>query len=257
MLTKEMIVERAHEYGAALVGVGDIARWQGTIPERDPKSILPKAKCVIGFGFGIPAGLYAAMKQGRHKLNFTNFGVRYIDETLTDIMLLKMAHTIEDAGYDACIQRRISNLRIKGDEVINPEVASSYELIHTVPVAEGKPAPEIIMDFEEAAVYCGLGTRSRRGGVLTPAFGPFVRFVFIVTDAPLEPDPVLAGSLCDGCGLCEKACPAGAIGKTFDHARCFDGYSAKGSAPIDGYRVCDCLRACDIACYEHLKGVTL
>ena len=44
-----------------------------------------------------------------------------------------------------------------------------------------------------------------------PKFGPFVRFVFIVTDAPLETDAPFGQSLCDRCGECVKACPGHAI----------------------------------------------
>ena len=33
----------------------------------------------------------------------------------------------------------------------------------------------------------------------------------IVTDAVLEPTPIMEGSVCDRCGECAKACPLGAI----------------------------------------------
>lgn len=33
----------------------------------------------------------------------------------------------------------------------------------------------------------------------------------IVTDAVLEPTPIMEGSVCDRCGKCAEACPLGAI----------------------------------------------
>lgn len=38
-----------------------------------------------------------------------------------------------------------------------------------------------------------------------------MRLAFIVTDAPLEVDAPFTEQLCDGCGLCAKACPGHAI----------------------------------------------
>ena len=49
---------------------------------------------------------------------------------------------------------------------------------------------------------------------LTPEFGPRQRFAFILTDAPLEPDPLFEGKICDRCMLCVKDCPGNAISKT-------------------------------------------
>ena len=44
-------------------------------------------------------------------------------------------------------------------------------------------------------------------------YGPYVRFVFIVTDAPLETDKPFDKKLCDECGECVAACPGKAISK--------------------------------------------
>jgi ferredoxin len=47
---------------------------------------------------------------------------------------------------------------------------------------------------------------------LTPRVGPRQRFAFIITDAPLDPDPLMApGTLCDRCKLCVQGCPGHAI----------------------------------------------
>jgi len=202
------------QYGADLCGVGDIRLFAEDMPQRNPLSILPKAKCVVGFGFRVPRGLYDAMERKVQFLNYTSLGVKYMDEDFSEMFLLQMARIFENEGYDACLQRRVSNLKIAGDKTQNPEVLDTYELAQASPVAKGKPAPEIIMDFDLAAQRCGLGSIGRMGKVLTPRFGPCVRFVFLVTDAPLVPDAPFEAQLCDSCGECERACPGHAVSKT-------------------------------------------
>lgn len=50
--------------------------------------------------------------------------------------------------------------------------------------------------------------------VLTPQFGPRQRFISIVTNAPIEPDPVYNGKICKRCFKCVEVCPVKAISKT-------------------------------------------
>ncbi len=211
MINSEIIKNKAKEFGADVVGIGDINLFEGTHPQRDPRNILPAAKCVIGCGFRVPRALYQTMNSKTQFFNYTQLGVKYIDEEFSEIFLLKMGALIEDEGYDACLQRNVSNLRIKGDKTTNPELIDTYELVHAEPVEDGKPAPDIIMDFGRSAEICGLGSVSVKGSVITPEFGPFVRFVFIVTDAPLECDSPFENNLCDKCGECARACPGNAI----------------------------------------------
>lgn len=211
MLTAESIKARAKELGADLCGIGDIRYFEGCDPQRDPRMILPGAKCVIGAAFRIPLGLYRCMENKTQYYNYLTLGVKYPDEELAEIFLLKMAGLIEDEGYDACVQRNISNLKIKGDKTQNPELFDTYELVHAEAVAPGKPVPDVIMDFGQAAEVCGLGRRGMSGRVLTRKFGPLVRFVFIVTDLPLVYDEPFTEELCDRCGACAAACPGHAV----------------------------------------------
>ena len=211
MLTAKIIKEKALEYGADIVGIGDIAGFEGCDPRRDPKSILPDATCVIGFGFRVPRALYKTMERGTQFFNYTQLGVKLIDEELSEVFLLKMGALIENEGYDACLQRNVSNLRVKGDHTTNPELVDTYELAQAEPVGPGKVVPDIIMDFPKAAQICGLADVSCKGNAIAPVFGPFVRFVFIVTNLPLETDPPFERKLCDHCGECVNACPGHAV----------------------------------------------
>ncbi len=209
MLTAQMIKDKAKELGATLCGIGKI--YDEPCSGRDPLMILPNAKCIIGFGFATPKSLYKTMENESQFYTYTSIGVKYTDEELAEIFLLKIGGMIEDHGYDACLQKSVPNLRIKGDKSTNPEVADTYELVHAVPVEEGKPEPDVIIDFGKAAKACGLGERGLSGKILNKKYGPFMRYCFIITDAPLECDDELQEKICDGCGECMKACPGKAI----------------------------------------------
>lgn len=209
MLTAEKIKQKAFELGASVCGIGKI--YKETDPQRDPLSILPKAKSIIGFGFVIPRTLFTNMDKNVQYYTYTTLGVKYPDEELAEIFLLKIGGMIEDEGYDACLQKAIPNLRIKGDKSTNPEVADTYELIHAVAVEEGKPVPDVIIDFGKAAEACGIGNRGMSGKVLSPVYGPYIRYCFIITDAELETDEPLMSSVCDKCGKCAEACVGNAI----------------------------------------------
>ena len=208
MLTAELIKQKAKELGATICGIGHV--YEEDNLQRDPKMILPNAKCIIGFGFAIPKGLYKSMDIGSQYYTYTTMGVKYFDEEMAEILLLKIGHIIEDEGYDACLQKSIPNLRIKGDKTTNPEVLDTYELISD-PVAEGKPAPDVIIDFGKAAKACGLGEMGLNGKVINKKYGPFMRYCFIITDAPLACDEALTETVCDKCGACIEACPGNAV----------------------------------------------
>lgn len=297
MLTSEIIKKKALELGATVCGIGSLDVFENEDIQKHPKSILPNAKCIIGFGFAVPKGLYLTMDIKSQYYAYTSLGVKYIDEEMAEIFLLKMGALIEDNGYDACLQKSIPNLRIKGDKTTNPEVKDTYELIHAVSVEEGKPVPDVIIDFNKSAIACGIGKAGLSGKILNKDYGPFMRYCFIITDAPLEVDEPIKNDICDNCGLCKSACPGKAISdggldtwqcavyykgahksnpfitdeflkgdkdrelilngdKKFDSQSAREIFSKMNFLPTTqwGYAPCLCGKACDVACYRHLKG---
>ncbi len=208
-LNAQAIKKIAIDLGAAVCGVGRI--YDEPDIQKDPKMILPNAKCIIGFGFPVPKGLYLTMDSGSQYYTYTSLGVKYIDEEFAEIFLLKIGGMIENEGYDACLQKAVPNLRVKGDKTTNPEVVDTYELIHAEAVESGKPAPDVIIDFGKAAKACGIGEMGLSGKIINKKYGPFIRYCFIITDMPLETDEESNENLCDNCGECIKACPGNAI----------------------------------------------
>ena len=212
-MTAEYIKKMAKEYGASICGIGDPELLRNEDLQHNPYSILPNAKSIIGFGIKVPKGLYNAMDNERQYYNYTNLGVKYIDETFAEIFLIKMGCLIENEGYDACLQRSVPGFKVKGDKSTNPEVNRIYELEFATPVEDGKPAPDVIIDYNKAAVICGLGSIGLHNKVITPKYGTYMRFVFIITDMELEFDKPFDSPLCDNCGLCIESCPGTAIDK--------------------------------------------
>ncbi len=263
MVTRESLEKAAREMGATLFGVGDLALFEGEDPRRDPKMICPKAQCIVGFGIPVPKGLYKTMKEESQFYTYTTIGVKAIDEEYFEIFLFKMASIIEDEGYDACLQRTTPNLRVQGDKSANPETIGVYELQYASPVEPGKPPPDIMIDFGKAARACGIGMPGRYGKVITREYGPFMRYAFIVTDAPLATNPPFEGDLCAGCDACVRACDAGCIDPEngLDTWKCWEHYNKARGYKLPrtqwGYQACLCGKKCDVACWERLTGKTL
>ena len=208
MITAEYIKTKAKELGAAVCGIGKV--YDEPEIQKDPRMILPSAKCIIGFGFSVPRGLYHTMENNSQYYTYVTEGVKYIDEELTEIFLLKIGAIIENEGYDACLQRTVPGMKAKGDKTTNPEVFDTFELV-SESVEPGKPAPDVIIDFGKAAVACGIGEPGLNGKIIAKGHGPYMRYAFIITDAPLECDEPLTETLCDKCGECIKACPGNAV----------------------------------------------
>lgn len=141
VIDSKYIKEMAIKYGAAVCGIAGIDRFSDEIPERNPRSVCPKAKSVIGFGFYVPSGLYRAMENGNQNYLYTSVGVKYIDEEFSTIFLFRMASIIEDAGYDACLQRTVPNMKISGDKSANPFMTDDF--------LKGHPEREAILNGDK------------------------------------------------------------------------------------------------------------
>ena len=199
MLTAKMVKEYAKECGADLVGIGAMSRFEGAPLQSDPRYIFPEAKSIIGLGFRVHRGLYRGIEEGTWFAGLPSMGYANINDVFAPIVLRDLGSFIEDHGHEA---------------VLFQNTAVRYGCAKGIPVREGLPKPDVFLHFRIAAYICGMGEIGWSKVFLTPEFGPRQRFAFILTDADLEPDPLVKpGTLCDRCKKCVKDCPGRAIHK--------------------------------------------
>jgi ferredoxin len=200
--------------GADLVGIGSMDRFEGAPKEMDPRYIFPEAKALIGLAFRIPRGYLRGIEEGTHFYQYPSMGYSSINEVYAPMVLRELSCFLEDHGYEGAAFRNT------GARMVRSDITGSYDespdfgrrIRFSEPVAPDRPAPDVMFQFRIAAFICGLGEIGYSKLFLTPEFGPRQRFAFVLTDAPLEPDPLFEGGICDRCMLCVEECPVGAIG---------------------------------------------
>jgi epoxyqueuosine reductase len=199
MLTSQTVKDYAKQCGADLVGIGDLSHFAGAPRDCDPRTIFPEATTLIGLGFRVHRGLYRGIEEGTWFAGLPSMGYANINDVFAPWVLKEVGDLLEDEGYEACLYQNTSvRLGTNAGRPVGPDL----------------PRPDVFIHFRIAAFICGMGEIGWSKVFLTPEFGPRQRFAFIITDAPLEPDPPLApGTLCDRCQLCVNDCPAGAISR--------------------------------------------
>ncbi len=201
MQLQNLILEAMNQEGIDLIGFADRARFEGVDAQHNPFSIFPEGRTVILLGKRICRGALRGVEEGTNFGDYQLFGKNWLEDEFLSLACYNLVRVLEDAGWEAC------------PIFPNPaDIAPSG-----VPVAEGRPAPNVFPDFDYAAVACGIAEIGLSGIVLTPKFGARQRFHMIITDAVLEPTPLLTQSVCDRCGLCAAACPYGAIDPEHTH----------------------------------------
>ncbi|MCR4425938.1 MAG: hypothetical protein NUW23_07055 [Firmicutes bacterium] len=197
----------ARQAGASLFGVGPVSRFEGAPSGHHPSDWVSGAECVISIGMQIPPAIIAYERylgnspwiRGdlRKEVLLDHFygqmGYDVINRKLDEIGLLLVLE-LEDQGFTS-----VSFPATYGD--------SQRNLHDRIPGRVG------LVSHRHAAVRCGLGEFGLNSIVVTPAYGPRVRFTTVVTRAALEPSPLLRDKVCLGeaCRMCIDNCGPGAI----------------------------------------------
>lgn len=181
---KLSIREKALGLGANLVRSCSVSKWQEEsiqAPEFWPQNIWPWAENVIVLG--IP--LFLPMMRTTPSMVYQEL-YDTSNRVLDDIAYHLSNFIMTQLGYKAMFFPRDCYYNI---EVLlgNPNAAFSHVL---------------------AAYYAGMGTIGDSHNLITPEFGPRLRIVSILTDAPIPADDMLRENLCIHCKKCLHSCPS-------------------------------------------------
>ena len=179
------VKEKALSLGANLVGIAPMDRMEGSPPDLHPRRLLPDAKSLVSMAYRINRGVQQLHLRGVSPMPFSRFAGLEPKARLDD-MALDLANFLEDMGY-----------------ISLPVPANQYYY-------QDKGYGEI--SHRHVAMSAGLGRLGRGGFLVTPQYGGAVQLISVITEAELQPDPMLEEDLCQGCPQpCVSVCPVKAI----------------------------------------------
>jgi epoxyqueuosine reductase QueG len=202
-LTKE-VRDLVLGMGADLVGIAPVSRFDGAPPGHHPRDWVPGCASVVVFAI---RQLEAAhdwpwMMQGTPLATDENRLA-----ILQDYWYAVVNHDVHDALLDQMALRTALHLQRLGHASLFHEAGFAPALSPLL-TSRLRDAPHGLFSHRHAAVRAGLGEFGLNNLVLTPAYGPYVRFVSVLTEADLVPDEILDRKVCLGlqCGLCLELC---------------------------------------------------
>lgn len=163
--------------------------------QKNIKLVMPSAKSVI---VGASRMLPTAVESSSRNIRFSHFSTMALYQELSRISY-RLCKLLDDKGFRA----------IAVPTFLPIDMHNNFGIVADV-------------SLRHAAVEAGLGTFGTNRLVLTSEYGPRVRLMAILTDAPLETDSKADRDYCDGCELCVEHCPAEAISTdgTVDIRKC-------------------------------------
>ena len=223
----ESVKQLAKQYGAALVGVASIDRFDPMPPLYDavpkghhPKNFLPEARSVISITQPVlnPVIDTPAVLANR-EMEMIPSHVKY---PYLEMLYNQVGHAVQDRMLEFIGQMVGQYLLSYGYQAmifpttgLHPKVDD----LSDIETWEGPPrgAAQKFSPFRytfgpfshrHAATRAGLGEFGYNNVVLSPQFGARQRFNSIITDVELVPDPLITKPIClrDKCKLCLKTC---------------------------------------------------
>jgi len=186
---KQRLLTKCRDLDIPLVGVADVRRWEDPpfkpwMPrEFFPQSIFPAARSVIVIGLPVQLPVLETSPSiyYREMYNVLN--------SLLDQYTYRIAEFLNKEGFPSAFVPR--------------DGYGSIEILLEKPIA--------FFSHRHAAYCAGLGTFGVNNMLLTPEYGPRVRFGSVITAAPLPSDPVREDNLCIRCMRCVRMCPSSAL----------------------------------------------
>jgi epoxyqueuosine reductase len=186
---KQTLLKKCREMEIPLAGVASVDRWEDPpfhpfVPDDFfPQAIYPEARSVVVIGLPITLPVLDSAPSIHYAELYKTVNI------LLDQYTYRLAAFLTERGHPSMFIPR--------------DGYGSAEVLRDNPVA--------FFSHRHAALLAGLGNFGVNNALLTPEFGPRVRFGSLFTTAPLPPDPLVEEPLCTRCMRCVAMCPAGAL----------------------------------------------
>ncbi|MEM3047242.1 MAG: hypothetical protein QW057_09210, partial [Candidatus Bathyarchaeia archaeon] len=164
-----LVKEFAKEKGADLVGVASVDRFTGAPDRTKPSFYLPDARAVVVLAMRMNDAIIDVLRRRRSSHSYFHF---VINRGFQEVghLAYEVSRFIDDQGYAA------------------------YPVPAEDPYDRMKEQGDL--SHRHAAVAAGLGQIGWSNLLLTPQYGPRQMLSSVITDAPLEADPLMEGDLC-------------------------------------------------------------
>lgn len=192
---KEEILKECRRLNISLTGFSQIKRWE-RIPEELPnkfeewippqfwpQNIYPETKTVIVIGIPVQLPIVeTAPSIYYHELYKTV-------NSLLDSKAYEISEFLNQKGFASIYLPR--------------DGYGDIDVLLKKPMA--------FFSHRHAAYLAGMGSFGQNNMILTPEYGPRVRFTSIFTSAEIESDKITGKDLCTRCRRCIDECPVNAI----------------------------------------------
>ena len=207
----------ARDLGLDLVGVAHASSFEGAPRGHRPESLLRRARSVVVMAIHVPDASFELAPSREYSA----------------------AYLVANAELNRAAFRVARFLESEGHRALQVPASPPYDYERNM----GD------LSHRHAGQLAGIGVIGKSNLLLSERFGPRMRLVSVVTDAPLEADEPLEIDLCKDCEECIRGCPSKALlgAHSIDRDVC-DGYHVEAGRKLqlaDGEQICGvCIRLC-------------
>ncbi len=179
-------IEQFAKRSGALLGFAPVGRWDehGDVPPSfRPKALWKEAETIIVLGLQV----LLPMLETTPSIIYTT--LYETCNTELDQLAFQLCRMLNSRGHAAIFMPRDGYGHVS---VLVDEPAASFSQVY-------------------AAKYAGLGTVGYNHTLLTPQYGPRVRFVSVLTSLKLPGSRLPKKQLCTRCLMCARCCPTAAF----------------------------------------------
>lgn len=193
--------------GASVVGIASVDRFDKAPVGHRPGDLLEGARSVVVLGVQLLESIAGWNRLFRNSEIYTTEQQR---------IAIAERHFYGRSGYET-VNIFLEQLGLRTALYLEGRGHKSMYFPATfaqhAPIMQKIPGYHAPFSHRHAAVRAGLGEFGLNNLVLTRRFGPRVRFMSVITRAPLDPDPLLTEKLCLGssCRRCVEACGVSAL----------------------------------------------